>query len=383
MARRWTQVAAIALVSGAWAIALPQAPGSASRAPVKQSASTNQSEAEAELQTGITLTRGGHFAEAIPHFLTARGRVSDEYAAEFNLALCYVGTGQVGEAIGVLGELRKNGYENAGVENLLAQAYAKSAQPNAAFEALHRAVGFTPKDEKLYLYVADAFLERQAQAQSLRVVELGLQNVPDSARLHYERGYLLSLLDELDLARPEFDRATALAPDSEIGYLAAAQKDFLDGSIPRSIQAARMGVRKGHPDYQLLALLGEALLREGASPGDSEFSEARNALEKSITARPNYAGSQIAMGHLLLLDEHLDQGIEHLEIGRVLDPKNLSVYALLGSAYRKRGQPERAKEMLAILTKLNQEQVRQIRTAPGDQKAIPGASRSARTEQKP
>src|SRR5215471_17694753 len=52
------------------------------------------SDPEAELQTGISLTRAGNFGAAIPHFLAARGHVKDAYAAEFNLALCYVGTSQ-------------------------------------------------------------------------------------------------------------------------------------------------------------------------------------------------------------------------------------------------------------------------------------------------
>ena len=82
---------------------------------------------------------------------------------------------------------------------------------------------FTPKDEKLYLFVADTFLRRQEEAQSLRVIELGLQHVPESARLHYERGYLLSILDDFDGARPDFEQAMRLAPHSEIGYLAEAQ----------------------------------------------------------------------------------------------------------------------------------------------------------------
>src|SRR5438105_6468796 len=58
----------------------------------EQSAQEATPQAEVELETGITLTRSGRFAEAIPHFLAARGHVSSEYAAEFNLALCYVGT---------------------------------------------------------------------------------------------------------------------------------------------------------------------------------------------------------------------------------------------------------------------------------------------------
>src|SRR5579872_4118781 len=52
------------------------------------------SNAEVELQKGIALTRGGKFQEAIPHLLAAQGQVTSELAASFNLALCYVATGQ-------------------------------------------------------------------------------------------------------------------------------------------------------------------------------------------------------------------------------------------------------------------------------------------------
>ena len=59
-----------------------------------QGRTNNSAELEAELQAGIKLTSNGDFAAAIPHLLEARGHVSDEYAANFDLALCYVATGQ-------------------------------------------------------------------------------------------------------------------------------------------------------------------------------------------------------------------------------------------------------------------------------------------------
>ena len=52
------------------------------------------SQAEEELQKGTALTRAGLFAEAIPHLRAALGRVSNEYAARFNLSLSLVATGQ-------------------------------------------------------------------------------------------------------------------------------------------------------------------------------------------------------------------------------------------------------------------------------------------------
>ena len=94
--------------------------------------------------------------------------------------------------------------------------------------------------------------------------------------------------------------------------------------------------------------------------------------------RPNYASSQIALGHVELLDEQLDAAIEHLETGRRLSPQNPAAYSLLAAAYRKSGRLDQAEAMLTILARLNQEEAQRIRTAPGDNKAIPGSSGDGR-----
>jgi tetratricopeptide (TPR) repeat protein len=383
---RWFRLGLLAITFVAILWLLPvhsQALNRVFRNLVLQSTADAKQQAESDLQLGIALTKRGSFAEAIRHFLAARGRVSDDYALDFNLALCYVGTGQFENAIPVLTALHAGPHEGAGVENLLAQAYAGNGQPSEAFYALGRAAAFTPKDEKLYLFVADTFLRRQEEAQSLRVIELGLQHVPESARLHYERGYLLSILDDFDGARPDFEQAMRLARHSEIGYLAEAQENLLAGNLREAIRVSRTASAEGKQDYQLLTILGEALIRAGASPGQPEFAEARATLEKSVAARSNYASSQIALGHLDLLDGRLDAAIEHLETGRRLSAQNPAVYSLLATAYRKSGRLDQAEAMLAILAKLNQEQTQRIRTAPGDSKAIPGASGASRGEQKP
>ncbi|HVH60776.1 MAG TPA: tetratricopeptide repeat protein, partial [Candidatus Sulfotelmatobacter sp.] len=224
------------------------------------------------------------------------------------------------------------------------------------------AAAFTPKDEKLYLLVAAAFLERQDYGQGLRVVESGLTELPGSAKLHYELGYVLWQLEEPVLARPEFERATSLAPNSAVGYLAAAQESFMLGNLAAAAQIARTAIREGAADYQLLALLGDALIQAGASPGKPEFSEAKEALEKSIGEHPRYSSSHIALGRLLLQEGRVDRAVEHLELGRQLAPENPAPYMLLATAYRKRGQIEQERAMLAIVAKLNEEQAQRRRS---------------------
>jgi tetratricopeptide (TPR) repeat protein len=221
-------------------------------------------------------------------------------------------------------------------------------------------------------------MEKKEYAVGLRAVDLGLNHLPDSAQLHYQRGMFLTFEDGFDAAKKDFDKARELAPDNSIGSLAGTQKAMLEGDVPEAIRIAREAVKKGDSDYRLLTLLGEALLRSGIAPGEPEFKEAREALEKSVAERPNYAGSQLALGKLALLDNRIDDAIAHLETARELNPNDASVYSNLASAYRRRGNLQKAQDMLAVLASLNQAQAERFRSAPGDQK--PGYAGSGKRQ---
>lgn len=341
-----------------------------------QSSPTQQSEpglasrqdADGELQTGTALTRKGLFREAIPHLLAARGRSAGEYATNFNLALCYVATNQSKLAIDVLNNLRGGAHDGADVENLLAQAYIGNVQPQQALASLQRAAAVSPQDEKLFSFVAEACRDHEDYSLGLKVVDIGLRNLPRSARLHYERAMFLTQLDQLDRAKPEFELVGKLAPANEIGFLAAAHEALFEGDISEAIRAAREGVKQGYENPALFTVLGEALIRSGVAPGQREFMEAQTTLEKAVTQRPNDPASQIALGGLYLTAGRLPDAIAHLETARRLDPDNQSVYANLAKAYQRHGDLQQAQDALAILQKLNQAQADRINSAPGDRK---------------
>ena len=337
-------------------------------------------QAEEELQKGTALTKAGFFAEAIPHLRAALGRVSNEYAANFNLSLSLVATGQPKLAIPILTDLRTAGHDNVDVNNLLAQAYVGDGQNHQALEALQKASKLAPENEKLYLFVADACMEKQEYGVGLQAVDLGLDHLPNSAQLHYQRGMFLVLLDELDAGKKDFDLARGLAPDTDIAFLAGTQKAMLEGDVPEAVRIAREAVKKGDHDYMLLTLLGEALLRSGIAPGEAEFKEAQEALESSVAERPNYAGSQLALGKLALLDNRMDDAIAHLETARELDPNDASVYSNLAAAYRRRGDLQKAQNMLAVLANMNQAQAEKFRSAPADRKPGYAASGKGKSE---
>jgi tetratricopeptide (TPR) repeat protein len=316
---------------------------------------------EAQLRTGTALTRQGRFSEAIPHLLAARGHVSGGYEASFNLALCYVASNQAKLAIPILVELRDGGHRTADVWNLLAQAYIAEQEEKNALEAFNKAVELRPDSEKLYALISDASLDQQNYELGLKVVNVGLQHLPESARLHYQRGVILTALDRFDIAKQDFDRASQLAAGTDIGYLAAAHKDLIEWDTAGAIREAREAIAKGCDNYILFSILGEALIRSGVNPGEAGFAEAQAALEKSVAERPSYARAHISLGKLYLMAARTDDAISQLQQARAFDPRNPAVYSYLAAAYRNKGNIPEAKKALATLAQLNKEQIASIR----------------------
>jgi tetratricopeptide (TPR) repeat protein len=330
---------------------------------------SGQSASDTELQKGIALTRTGKFSEAIPHFLAAQGQGADPSILNFNLALCYVGTGQYPPAIKLLNELRSGGRSNANVENLLAQSLLGNRQPEEAFAAFERAARLAPDNEKLYLYIVESCMNNAYFDTGLKVVEMGLKRLPRSASLVFEHGILLARLDFIEEAMKELKRVTELAPGSDVAYIAAAQKSIFESDVDEAVRIAREGIGKGKQHFMLLALYGEAVILSGVEVRSKEFAEARDALEQSVALSPNYVSARMSLGKLHLMEGRVDDAIVQLNVARELDPKNSAVYSNLAAAYRRRGDTARAEEMLAILDKLNKEEIERIRNAPGDRKA--------------
>lgn len=327
-------------------------PAAAEPAPAVQDQPAAEIDAREELQKGTVLTRSGALEEAIPHLLAAQRAGIDPYATGVNLGICYLGTGKYKEAIAVLEPLDTPSPRAATVDNLLAQALLGANQPRAAYATFLRAAAATPKDETLYAYMADACTDHQNYAMGLEVVTQGLKQLPDSARLHYERGVFLGRLGRIEEGRPEFDRAAQLAPGSYIGYLALVQKDLYEDDLTRATEVLHQAIAAGNRDYRMLSLLGTVLLHIGAAPGQPQFVEAQSALEESAKERPDYSATQIALGKVYLMLGNYEEAVRHLEMGRRLEPDNPAVYPGLAEAYEHLGDREKARAMRASLGRL-------------------------------
>jgi predicted Zn-dependent protease len=332
-----------------------------------------------ELQIGISLTSQSKFQEAIPHLLAAKLQGDHSFAGQFDLALCYVATAQYHTAIEILKGLEAQNPRNANVYSLLAQAYVLTNQIPDAIESLKSSAALAPKNEKLYLLVGDACMERGQYAVGLDVANLGLKHLPESVGLLYQRGMFLTLLDQFDTGKLDLERAAKIGRGSEIAFLAAAQKASFEGNMAEVVRVSREGSRK-YQNAALLTMLGEALIRSGVMPGQSEFEEAVAALEKSVAMLPENPPSRIALGKLYLMESRSQYAIVQLETARQLDSDNTAVYSNLAKAYRQVGDQAKAQSMLLRLSELNQEQAENIRSAPGERKSSYLGSRSSQSQ---
>lgn len=320
--------------------------------PAANQQSAGRDDARTELETGTRLTRAGALGEAIPHLLAAQSAGADPYATGVNLSICYIGTGAPARAVPLLESLRSSGYRTPTTATLLVQAYIAVSRSADAFSTLESAVASAPADEKMFAYAADACTDHHQYALGLRMMDLGVGKLPTSARLHYEKAVFLAELGNTDGARPEFDRAAQLEPDGYIGYLARVQKDLYDGKLSAANDLLHQAIQAGHRDYRILSLLGTVLLHEGAAPGDPAFEEAESALEESARQRPDFSATQIALGKMYLMQRRYREAVEHLQIGRALEPENPAVYTSLATAYRALGDRQKATEMSEELGRL-------------------------------
>jgi tetratricopeptide (TPR) repeat protein len=312
-----------------------------------------------QFSVGLFLARHELYAQAIPYFQAVAVKYPDSYDAAFNLAVCYVETKQFPLAIGILKAASGAGHKTAELDNLLAEAYEGNQQTQEAINTLREATLLAPQDENNYIDLAALCTTYEAYALGLEVIEVGVHYHPQSDRLIFQRGVIYAMRNQFDLAEQDFQLAAKLAPEKNLSYVALGVSYMQVGDLPKAITSLRQRIKQKPEDPTLRYLLGEALVRSGATPGDSRFVEAKGSLEKSVKLNPKFAPAQVNLGKIYLKENRLDEAMAHLEQARALDPKDKSAYSQLAIVYRRKGKAEMAKAMLTTLNQLNDQERQQ------------------------
>jgi tetratricopeptide (TPR) repeat protein len=310
---------------------------------------------ESQLEAGLMLAHAGVYTEAAAHFALARKISSDKYAAGYNEILAYVKAEHYPAAIQTAKELFAAGFERAELYNLVSQAFLKSGQLKEACDALRRATDLAPDDPTNYIDLAWICMDYGNYDLGIEITDIGLQHIPNSERLYFQRGAMRAMKGEVAESVRDFEKAAQLAPEKNLPYIALAIAWMQLGEVQKTIDLLRERVKRSPGDFLVHYMLGEALMRSGANVGSAAENEAMEAFERSISLNPQFVQPRAELGKILLKRGEVDRAIGQLEKARALDPSDPGPTYQLAQAYRKKGDRARAEELMGRLSKIHEQ----------------------------
>jgi tetratricopeptide (TPR) repeat protein len=156
-------------------------------------------------------------------------------------------------------------------------------------------------------------------------------------------------------AEAAFEAARRLAPSEPVPYAALGMVWMQSGQTEKAIEVLR-DERPRSRDHVVPYIFAVALVRSGAEGASPAATEAVEALRASIKANPDFAPARAELGRLLLKREELDQAVSELEKAAALDPSGTAGLYALAQAYQRKGDREKAQQLLARVSRLNEQE---------------------------
>lgn len=302
-----------------------------------------------QFEIAVALDHAGLHERAMSEFSLLYTRFPDAYNVGFNLMLEDIGVKNFPQAVRTGTDLIAHGHDTAEVNNALAQAYEGESDRQRAFDAYRKAVFLDPQDEDNYVDLASFCVSQHALQAGTQVIQVGLKTFPKSARLVYLRGIIHAIEDDYEDAEKDFNLSQTLSPAVDLGYIGLGASYLESGNSNQAIKVLRQRLRERPNDPSLLYLLGESLIRSGASPGSPDYAEAQAALERSVSLNSNLCLPHVALGEIYLSENRPKDAVLQLEKARSIDPKEKSIYSHLAVGYKRLGQGDDAKAVLIVL----------------------------------
>jgi tetratricopeptide (TPR) repeat protein len=331
----------------------------------------------------------GDCAQAVVYYSRADAVVEAEETASREFGTCLLTAGESGRAEEVLGAVLK---KNESVPNRLAFAYAAwknkdysnalgslqsllskaSENPRAvtmaaqiceemgdtphATEWAREAILADPRNAENYLFFATLSFTHASYKVGVDVVNLGLRQLPDDARLYLARGVLLVQTGELELAIADFRRARELDPKMSSVADAMALLQSQKHDAPAALAILRQAVIQ-HPDDPLVQYLyAEGLSEEGGDNSKENLVQAIAAAEESLKLDPDYQPARDLLCRLYLDADKPNEVVRQAEAALQRNQDDdVALYQGM-VAYRRLGQRNKADSFVVRLKEVRSRQ---------------------------
>ncbi len=303
--------------------------------------------ADAQFAAGVLLARAHDYADSSHCFHQARRGYADPYAAAYNEALTELQGGLYQDVIDTVEGIPREIPAKGELLNLEGAAFRKLNRVSEAYKALRKAAELSPNEEQNYIDLADLCLDYNNYDLGREIINIGLKSIPDSERLYLHRGVMNAMRAKLSEAEADFQFAADLAPRATLPKAALSLTWIAMGDVTKATQTLRECDKSNQSDFAIPFLLGQVLTRQAADIGSTMQAEAIAAFEKAVALNPNYAPAHAELGKILLRQGDEARGIAELEKSLSQDPQERTAAYQLAQAYRKKGEQERASELMA------------------------------------
>ncbi|HZU11053.1 MAG TPA: tetratricopeptide repeat protein [Pseudacidobacterium sp.] len=238
---------------------------------------------------------------------------------------------------------------------LAAQIAEDKGDTPDAVKWLRQAIVADPKNAEGYLIFAGISYTHQSWPVGIDMLNAGLTQLPNDARLYLARGVLRVQLSQLDLAIADFESAHRLDPKLSLAEDAIGMMQSQKHQNAAALETFRNQAMQHKDDALLQYLYAEALSQQD-NTGPQQTAEAIAALRRAVAIEPDYRPAHDLLSMLYLRANDLPLAISHAERALQLDPNDdTAVYQEL-MAYRRLGKKEQVDALVARLKEIKQTQ---------------------------
>ena len=240
--------------------------------------------------------------------------------------------------------------------SLAAQIAEDKGDTPRAVEWLRTAIVKDPAATANYLLFATISFNHASYQVGIDVVDAGIEQSPEAAKLYLARGVLQVQLSHYDPALADFEKAHALDPQlsfvqDAMGMIRSQQHDWT-GSLQIFQQQAAQ-----HPQDPLLQYLYAEALATGEGDGAGQnLSKAIAAVKKALQIEPGYQPARDLLCTLLLKTNQYNEVIDQAGIALRQDPTDQSALYEEIQAQRRLGNKEAISPLVKRLQELKSQQ---------------------------
>ncbi len=269
---------------------------------------------------GACLGTAGQYEQAIPLLQQALSAQPSIPGVRFNLALAQWKVNRPQDALATLQPAIEDTKGRNDSMLLAADIYESTNDTQHAVDLLRKAILADPKNVEAYLDFAYLSYDHASMQVGVDILNAGMTQLPNEARLYLVRGILNTQLGKFDEATEDFAVANRLDPKLSVLGAAEGLVASQQHKSGEALSAFRSAAKAQPTDALTQYLLAEALSQQSPPEGSPDYVEEISAAKLAYQLDPSMVAAHDLLATIYLQAGHPDLALEQSRAALKSDP---------------------------------------------------------------